>query len=322
MYSCAELQPVLDTDFIEPLELPKRRKGGTLLKIYHDGGHYIGSTVFHNDKNYDRIKERYDTDEYKLLDVLFQSALLGNMRDKKMRRFLKDGMLEQYPDFDDIDTWLDKHIKRKLNNLHSQRKRFQRKVNLNSWNYFTTFTYADEKMTERQFYRKLRRCLSNFHTRYGWRYALVFERGEKTGRLHAHGLISIPNGSMRGKLSEQTDYSLRRHEWKTTWSNSFFAKRFGKNDFDEITADELKNGKVAQYLIKYIGKTNQRIIYSRGLPTEIYKYVDDSDIITPMSDNPFKYVLFDDVINYERDILCSNLQRHTQKSTCYTQYKP
>lgn len=56
------------------------------------------------------------------------------------------------------------------------------------------------------------------------------------------------------------------------------------------------------YLLKYISKTGERIVYSRGIPTAIYMKVKDKDIATTMQDYVTKYLLFDDVINYERDI--------------------
>ena len=55
--------------------------------------------------------------------------------------------------------------------------------------------------------------------------------------------------------------------------------------------------------MKYIGKTNERICYSRGVPTEICKVLDGEDIITEMQDFGTKYILFDDIIDWERDIM-------------------
>ena len=42
-----------------------------------------------------------------------------------------------------------------------------RKMSVNGFNYFVTFTYSDEKMTEEQFIKKLKAYLRNNVNRYG-----------------------------------------------------------------------------------------------------------------------------------------------------------
>ena len=178
-----------------------------------------------------------------------------------------------------------------------------RKVNLQEFNYFCTFTYDDKKHDEETFRRKLRRCLSNLHTRRGWRYMGVFERAPETGRLHFHGLLYVPDGEMLGKLEEKTDYSTAQGKMQTRNENSFFEQQYGRNDFEEITPSQLEYGDSVDYILKYIGKTNERIVYSRGIPTELCVTLTAKDILTELTnDFVLKYVIFDDVINWERDI--------------------
>ena len=55
--------------------------------------------------------------------------------------------------------------------------------------------------------------------------------------------------------------------------------------------------------IKVLEKSGERIIYSRGIPTEFLKEVNEEDIICEMIDFVAKYVLFDDCIDYEVDVL-------------------
>lgn len=55
--------------------------------------------------------------------------------------------------------------------------------------------------------------------------------------------------------------------------------------------------------MKYIGKTNERIVYSRGVPDMIAKELPDSDLAAPMWDFVKKYVLFDDVVDWEKDVV-------------------
>ena len=99
----------------------------------------------------------------------------------------------------------------------------------------------------------------------------VFERAPETGRLHFHGLLYIPDGEFIGKLTEKTEYSTAKHKMVTIHENDFFQDRFGRNDFEELSEMEMKHGQTLNYLLKYIGKTDERIVYSRGIPTEIYQ---------------------------------------------------
>lgn len=182
------------------------------------------------------------------------------------------------------------------------KKRFRRKAYLNKWNYFVTITYDDKKHDEESFRKKLRRCLSNLHTRRGWKYMGVFEHAPETRRLHFHALMYIPDGEMIGNVAELRDYSTAQGQMQITHSNTFFADSFGRNDFEQLNEQELRHGGTINYLLKYISKTGERIVYSRGIPTAICMKVKDKDIATSMEDYVTKYLLFDDVIKYERDI--------------------
>ena len=245
------------------------------------------------------------------LDILFDSlyytafkqGLKDSKLDKPMTDFIRAGILKLYPDKDGLDEYISDKIKRKLNNLLHRKKRFRRKAYLNNWNYFVTFTYDDTKHTAESFKKKLRKCLSNLHTRRGWKYMGVFETAPDTGRLHFHGLIYVPAGQMLGTITEIQDYSTAQGKMQTRNENKFFADNFGRNDFCEVSKSEMKNGKRTEYILKYIGKTNERICYSRGIPTEICKVLDGDDIITEMYDFVTKYILFDDVIDWEQDIM-------------------
>ena len=130
----------------------------------------------------------------------------------------------------------------------------------------------------------------------------VFERAPETGRLHFHAIIYVPEGQMIGELYERKDYSTRQHKMQTTHSNTFFEQNFGRNDFEELSEVELRRGSTMNYLLKYLEKTEERIIYSRGIPTEFFKNIHDDDVICEMVDFVTKYVLFNDVIDYDTDV--------------------
>ena len=242
-----------------------------------------------------------------LFDDLFMQAYNKGLRDRKiykpMSEYIYSGLLSLFSESEIAEVDIAERVKRKLNNLLHRKKRFRRKAYLNKWNFFVTFTYNDKLHSEETFRRKLRRCLSNLHTRRGWRYMGVFERAPETGRLHFHGLVYVPAGEMLGRLEEKTDYSTAQQKMQTRNENSFFEENYGRNDFEEISDMQLQYGDSVDYILKYIGKTNERIVYSRGIPTEICLKLTAKDIITELTDDYVqKFILFDDVVNWERDI--------------------
>lgn len=131
----------------------------------------------------------------------------------------------------------------------------------------------------------------------------VFEYAPETGRLHFHGLLYVPDGEMISSLTEKKDYSTAQGKIQITHSNNFFAANFGRNDFEEINKMAIEHGNTIEYMLKYIEKQGERIVYSRGIPTEICKKMTGTDIITAFVDYVEKYVLFDNVISWESDIM-------------------
>ena len=203
----------------------------------------------------------------------------------------------------DLDKYVAEKIEKQQRNVFARKKRFRRKGYLNEWTHFVTLTYDDEKQTAETFKKKLRKCLSNLHTRRGWNYMGVFEEAPETGRLHFHGVFYIPKGEMVGNLIEKKDYSTKQGKIQTRSENDFFAAGFGRNDFEEITMDELRHGKTLEYILKYIEKTGERVVYSRGIPTQVCKVLPAREIVGKMQDFMTKYVLFDDSIDWKRDVV-------------------
>lgn len=282
-----------------PWEGPQPKK--PWFKIYSDGGHYVG-TLISRGKVLNKKKKHAITAMDELFDSLYFNACSDGLKGEEMKEYIKNGILKLFPYEAGLDGYIAKKIERKIINLYKRIKRFRRKTNLNRWNYFVTITYNSILHTEETFRMKLRKCLSNLHVRRGWKYMGVFERAPETGRLHFHGILYVPDGELIGRITEKRDYDTRNGRVQITFENSFFAENFGRNDFKELNQMELRNGYCLRYLTKYIGKTNERITYSRGVPTVIYKQIDNSDIATEFIDFVTKYVLFDNVIDWERDI--------------------
>ena len=277
------------------------------VKIYNDGGHYVAKPIFEDNLKYYQYKQNYKRKKTEL-DNFFESAFLlglrNNLKGTVLSNFLIDSIVDKFNfDLEYVKEYVAVNFKRKLHNLHKRFKLFKRKANLNKWNTFVTITYDDKKHTAETFRQKLRKTLANFHTRRGWKYMGVFEYAPETKRLHFHALMYIPENEMVGTIEKITDYSTAQHKMQTTYQNTFFLEKFGRNDFENITDADIKNGKALDYIIKYIAKTDERILYSRGIPSELIKKIDYKDVACLMFDFVQKFILFDDVIDYERDVL-------------------
>lgn len=291
------LTPIdIDVSFFDECK-PKSR----LCKVYNDGGHFIAVPYI---RSYARQSSSATKHEYakELFDSLYAQTIINDMNKAESKTYLRDNLCHLFDSDGELDEFITEEREQKLHNMHMRKRRFRRKAHLNKWTYFVTFTYDDEKHSEETFRKKLRRSLCNFHTRRGWKYMGVFERAPETGRLHFHGLLYVPDGELIGKITEKQDYSTKYNKMQTTHENNFFAERFGRNDFEEINPSQLRYGDTISYLLKYIEKSGERITYSRGVPSEIFKTIDDHDIATTIQDFVLKYVLFDDVIDWETDV--------------------
>lgn len=184
------------------------------------------------------------------------------------------------------------NLSRQKRNYILRRMRFVRKAYNHDFNYFVTLTYDDKKHTEYNFRRKLTYVLNNFSARKGWRYMGVWERGNKTNRLHFHGLFYIPAGTLSGKLEVIEDYNYKRHTLRSVTQNTFFLDRFGRNEFEELDNGPLF-GHALAYIMKYLEKTGESIVYSRGLYQYFKSDIDGNDVVARAGREGRKLVLSD-----------------------------
>jgi hypothetical protein len=275
-------------------EVPPKREilAEPTHKVYHDGGHYIAFRTAHDPRKGIRTREGtvYDS----VFEYYFLETVKTGLRGYDQTEYIIRGLTENFGAGDYAD-YVEENIKRKVRNLHGRRRRFRRKAYLNDWSYFVTLTYDDKKHTADSFKRYLKKCLANLHTRRGWKYMGVFELSPND-RLHFHALVYVPPGQMIGEIIETTDYNMKHRCRKTALQNSFFLESCGRNDFEPIDEYEIEYGNTINYLLKYIGKSGERITYSRAIPTFLFCDVTDDDIAAQMIDYGLKFILFDDVI--------------------------
>ncbi len=233
------------------------------VKVYSDGSHYIGIPQ-NEGKNPGR--SGYHGNENDEMRTAFEKAYKG-AKAKKRKERVTEIVAELKPQFENEEQaaeYVKAEMERIQRNLIVRRMRLVRKINLGNWNYFCTFTYDDQKHTEASFKSKLRDCFKKMCHRRNWIYIGVWERSPNSDRLHFHGLFNIPENAMVGELMEHRDYSTKTHRMQTTLQNSYFTERFGRNDFEPINKQELPNA--TAYLMKYIEKSGERIVYSKNTP--------------------------------------------------------
>ncbi len=212
---------------------------------------------------------------------------------KEKREKIIDRMSIGFKSRERAETFVEDNIARKKRNAIVRKVRLCRKVYLQrKWNYFATFTYSDEKHTEETFREYLRNTLKHSVKRKGWKYIGVWERGGKNKRLHFHALMYIPDGTMDGENTEEKYYDTNSKRIRTAYINTYFSEKIGRCDFEPVIAPA-ELGSCIGYLIKYIGKSGERIAYGGDLPTGVISDVLDEDVLCPIGTDDKKGVLYD-----------------------------
>lgn len=264
-------------------------------KVYNDGSHYIAipHTTRLKRKNKKKIESKKEIELKELADKVFSEN--KDKRRKEKIEILKTEVNEIIKDEKATKEFVKTYMDKKIRNLIERRKRLVRKINLGQWNYFCTFTYDDKKHSEESFMKKLKNCLKKLSYRKGWVYIGVWERSPEKKRLHFHGIFYIPENAMVGELKEVNDYSFSSHKRQITLQNTYFNERFGRSDFKPIDRREpLALSSATQYLMKYMEKSGERIVYSKNTPTYFISDIMDEDIACVMnSDKGEKLILFD-----------------------------
>lgn len=218
-----------------------------------------------------------------------------NLRKKARKTRIYEDMLKYFEKEEHCQYFIDRNFERKERNLICKRIRMCRKANLANFNYFVTFTYDNNLHTEQSFKKKLKIFLMNMCKRKGWKYMGVWERAPKTNRLHFHGLFNIPDNAMPiGGLIGVKDYDTRSHKMRETVQSLYINERFGRSDFEKIDPLEMRLGNALAYLMKYLEKTNEKIVYSKGLPQYFISDIMDEDVVCTIGQEDKKLLLFDD----------------------------
>lgn len=267
-------------------------------KIYFDGSHYIAIPHTTRPKQWRKNKavakpkpnSSKPTTKQELFDELYKDSF--NKPKAERKESIVQEMRKHFNSDEQARAFVEQQLERKKRNVIVRRTRLSRKVNLQEWNYFCTFTYDSDKHTEDSFKKKLSNCLAHLSNRKEWKYIGAWERSPEKNRLHFHALTYIPNGSMVGELKEVTDYDTVAHRKQTTLQNTYFNDKFGRSDFKII--DRRMLGQAVSYLVKYLEKSGGKLVYSRGLPAYFISDVLEEDVACTIGQEDRKLLLFDD----------------------------
>ena len=266
-------------------------------KISFDGSHYVATPKENFPQGHKRRRPVRPLSEQEMEQrEQFEAAYKESQRlpKKERKAYMRKAMKGVIPDRKQRKAYVERHNERKQTNAIRRKACLSKKVNLQrEWDFFCTFTFSDKLHTEETFKKSLRNTLKHLVNRKGWKHIGVWERGEKTGRLHFHGIFYIPPGGMVGELTETHDYSTKDHCMQTAHQNTYFLERYGRNDFQALGSPmEIQHS--LGYLMKYIEKSGERLIYGGKLPTYFVSDIMDEDILCPCGIDDRKAVLADD----------------------------
>ena len=258
-------------------------------KIYFDGSNYIAipSENFSHGKKQSKSTTKQTPHKAEFETAYKNSQALPR---KERKGFMKEQLKGCFKTEKETNEFIEKQTERKKTNAIKRRVRLFRKVHLQEWNYFVTFTYDGKIMNEIEFKKKLMNTLKHLVSRKQWKYIGVWERSPEKQRLHFHGIFYIPE--MIGELKAVTDYDTVSHRKQTTFQNTHFLKHFGRNDFKTLMPYDIDRS--VRYILKYIEKSGERLCYGGKLPTYFISSILDDDVLCLYGIADKKLLLFDD----------------------------
>ena len=272
-----------------------------LMRVVNKKGQWQGRDV--NDPIF--AKRRYSArfrlssgEESKLYTKAYEELIKEDVPKDDFDEKMQEKLLSD-PRFDAIfekaldPVWIVEQRERCEFNYFQRIKRAERKAYLLNANYFATFTYDSKKTTEKEFTRSLKKALENMTYRFGWVFMGVPELGEQGQRKHYHFLIRVPSkAAFPMQNYAKLQYSTKRRKWESFTCNQFFDK-FGNNTFEALDPGSREYAARVGYILKYLQKSNARIIYSRNIPSEEVRVVrTEKDVQLVKYSHGKVYILF------------------------------
>lgn len=251
--------------------------------VYRDMSHFYAKPIIPatNRKRETKVKDDFDIVFLNKYSEYIKSGL-KNDKHGRMELF-KRLAFDMYQEFGGEKEYVSDRVNNKLVNLSKAEimrlARFDKKVSLYKefWTHFGTVTYDSKKFTEEEFIEKFKTFLGNVCFRYGWIIAGKFEVGDE-GRKHFHCVARILPGSNFSQITKVHEWNYQTKEWRDRYVLNELEERFGRTDFIPLTADEISNRNIADYVCKYTNKSDGECYYSRGIPSGFCMIIDENEI--------------------------------------------
>ena len=121
----------------------------------------------------------------------------------------------------------------------------------------------------------------------------VWERGGETNRLHFHALVKVPEGQLNGMLVSKTDFNFKTKHLKRTTQHTYFNEKFGRTDFEPVIENDMAYYAAVEYILKYVEKSGEKLVYSRKLPMYVISDINSDDVLCRVGIEGRKLVLYD-----------------------------
>ena len=115
---------------------------------------------------------------------------------------------------------------------------------------------------------------------------------------------------MPGMFIQVEDYNFNTRKRQVTNQSIYFNERFGRSDFEEIDNQNDKSDALT-YLTKYIEKSGEKIVYSRGIPQFFITDIIDDDVICRIGLEEQKLLLFDDFSCWDEGVYMGQVSTAT-----------
>ena len=129
-------------------------------KVYHDGSHFVAipQGAYPSGKGCKRrafkpteqqpptVESPPETPKERFETAYKESQSLSKRERKK---HIKEALESDFSDKTELKAFVDKNLERVKTNAIKRKVRLMRKLRLQRWDYFVTFTYSDELHTEK-----------------------------------------------------------------------------------------------------------------------------------------------------------------------------
>lgn len=83
----------------------------------------------------------------------------------------------------------------------------------------------------------------------------------------------------RGRQVCVERYSVKKHRRKKSLQNTFFNEKFGRTEFSKVVRHPRAYVSAVEYILKYVSKAGERLVYSRGLPMYLISDIRGEDVL-------------------------------------------